>query len=83
MDRARFKPITKSHGSFFTRCRAVTPLANSHAAINRNQAGIGIEAKREEETNKEESNQFREGDHNKYFTLKSLFSKCPQNQARV
>ena len=63
LDRERFKPITKLQGWFFTRCSTVTPLANFHAAINRNQAGMGIEAEREEEANQEECKKFLERSH--------------------
>ncbi len=54
LDRESFKSITKIRGWLFPRLCAITPLMDFHAAINRNQAGIGIKAKREEENNKEE-----------------------------
>ncbi len=75
LDRECFKSITKLRRWLFPRLSAITPLMDLHTAINRNQAGIGIEAKSEEETNKEEREQFREGSHNNDSTLKSLFSK--------
>ncbi len=59
-------------GWFFTRCSAVTPLANFHAAINRNQASIGVEAEGEKEANQEERQKFLEGSHiNLYYSLGS------------
>jgi len=75
VDRERFKPITKLRRWLFPRHGAITPLMDLHAAINRNEAGIGIEAKGEEETNKKKRERFREGSHNNYSTLKNLFSK--------
>ena len=72
MDCERFKSITKLRGWFFTRCRAVTPLANFHAAINRNQASIGVEAEGEKEANQEERQKFLERSHiNFYYSLES------------
>ncbi len=72
LDCERFKSITKLRGWFFTRCRTVTPLANFHAAINRNQAGIGVEAEGEKEANQEERQKFLEGSHsNLYYSLES------------
>ena len=75
LDREGFEPLTKLRRWLFPRHGAITPLVDLHAAINRNEAGIGIEAKRKEEANKEEREQFREGSHNNYSTLKSLCSK--------
>ena len=48
MNGERFKPITKLRSWLFPRGGAITPLADFHAAINRNQASIRIEAEREE-----------------------------------
>jgi hypothetical protein len=65
----RFKPITKLWGWLLTRSRAITPLAHFHATINRHQASIRIKAKREEEANKDKSEQFGEGSHNRHSTM--------------
>jgi hypothetical protein len=75
LDSECFKSITKIRGWLFPRLCAITPLMDFHAAINRNQAGIGIKAKSEEENNKEEREHFREGSHNNDSTLKNLCSK--------
>lgn len=75
LDGECFKSVTKMRSWLFPRHGAITPLVVFHAAINRNEAGIGIEAKREEENNKEEREQFWEGSHSNYSTLKSLCSK--------
>jgi len=75
LDCEGFKSVTKIRSWLFPRHGAITPLVDFHTAINRNQAGIGIEAKREEENNKEEREQFREGSHNNDSTLKNLPSK--------
>jgi len=64
LDRECFKSITKLSRWLFPRHSAITPLMDLHAAINRNEAGIGIKAKPEEESNKEERKQFWEGSHN-------------------
>ncbi len=64
LDRECFKSITKIRSWLFPRLGAITPLMDFHAAINRNETGIGIKAKPEEENNKEEREQFREGSHN-------------------
>jgi len=64
LDREGFEPLTKLRRWLFPRHGAITPLMDLHATINRNEAGIGIEAKREEETNKEKCEQFGEGSHN-------------------
>jgi hypothetical protein len=63
LDCERFKSITKLRGWFFTRCRAVTPLAHFHVTINRNQASIGVEAEGEKEANQEERQKFLERSH--------------------
>ncbi len=83
LNRECFKSITKLSRRLFPRHSAITPLVDFHAAINRNEAGIGIEAKREEENNTEKREQFWGGSHNKYSTLKSLCSKWQSNQAKV
>ena len=70
-----FKAVTKIRSWLFSRPGAINPMVDVHTAINRNQAGIGIEAKREEENNKEEREQFWKGSHNNDSTLKNLFSK--------
>ena len=75
LDRESFKSITKIRSWLFPRHSAITPLMDFHAAINRNQAGIGIKAKSEEENNKEEREHFREESHNNDSTLKNLCSK--------
>ncbi len=63
LDRECFKSITKLRRWLFPRLGAITPRMDFHPAINRNEAGIGIEAKREEENNQEEREQFRGGSH--------------------
>ena len=52
LNREGFKPLTKLRSWFFPRGGAITPVAHFHAAINRNQARIGIEAQGKKETNK-------------------------------
>jgi hypothetical protein len=83
LDRECFKSITKLSRWLFPRLSAITPLMDFHTAINRNQTGIGIEAKRKEESNKEERKQFREGSHCNYTTPKNLFSKWPRELANL
>ena len=74
-DSQSLKPFTKLRGRLLSGFGAITPLTHLHTAIYRNQAGIRIEAEREEETNKEESQQFREGFHRNHFIPESRLSK--------
>jgi len=72
LDRECFESITKIRRWLFPRLGAITPLMDFHAAINRNQAGIGVEAEGEKEANQEERQKFLERSHiNPYYSLES------------
>jgi hypothetical protein len=83
LDREGFKPITKLRSWLFPRAGAIAPLANLHAAINRNQASIRIEAERKEEAYEEERQKFLGKSHINFILLQEFYIIARMNPFEI
>jgi hypothetical protein len=67
-----FKPVTKPESRFFPRHGAIAAFCEGDVVIDRNDAGISIEAEREEKTDEEERQKFSVSFHCDYhFSVES------------